>query len=289
MKTKDGLELFAGILMWFVLGIGFPAMLLYGVGAAQDNTNLIKFFFYAVLPMPVLSWKLFDVYLQNRGFYERYPELRGFGFITLHSPEKSPLRDAPEWMTDAKVLAAVSFAFAMFLGALVSVSGTFATGTPDLVTGSVSPGASLGLAVEPAVFAETMFFNVGLFFLTVGSVYFFLYRRGLSAEWCYRISHVVAFPVTGVGFLYYHNFRYGAVEAAQANILMQGMIYSGATAATHSIIPAYLIHASGNFFSKASSAGIFTSDTSILIAVVGAVLSMLLGAYFVFKEIGGGS
>jgi hypothetical protein len=134
-----------------------------------------------------------------------------------------------------------------------------------------------------------MFFNVGVFFLTVGSVYFMLYRIDVPEKWCYRVGHLVAFPVSGVAFLFYHNFRYGAVEAAQTNILMQGMIYSGTTTSTHSIIPAYLIHASGNFFSKASNAGIFTSDTAIVLAVFGAVVSLLAGSYFAFKQVGGGN
>jgi len=52
------------------------------------------------------------------------------------------------------------------------------------------------------------------------------------------------------------------------------------------MIPAYLIHGSGNLFSKASSAGIFTSETAILVALLGMLISGIVLLHFVFKELG---
>jgi hypothetical protein len=148
----------------------------------------------------------------------------------------------------------------------------------------VSPAASLGLAVEPAVSSETLFFNVGMLFGQIGLIYWLLSSRGVSPRASYIIAHVLSVILSSVEFLLYHTFRYGAVESAQSSILMQGFIYNSLTAVTHSAIPAYLIHGSGNFFSKASSSGIFTSETSILLAVVGVVLAGLASVYLLFEE-----
>lgn len=286
MKTDDGGELL-GISMAFLLSIGFTAFLLYAVGAAENESNLIKFFFFGLLALPVMIWKFVDTYLQNRDFYSSHPRLEGFGLVTFHSPDQTFLgKRFPEVM-DAKVLFAFFFAFSMFFGALVSVNAQIAVGTPELVTASVSPAASLGLAVEPAVFAETAFFNVGMLFFLIGVFYWFFTGRGVSNRASYVISHVLAVPLSSIGFLFYHSFRYGAQEAAQSSILMQGFIYNSTVALTHSAIPAYLIHASGNFFSKASKDGIFTSETTILITVFGVIVSLSALAVMGFRRFGG--
>ena len=288
MKTDDGTEIFAGTLAFLFLTIAVPAFLLYGNGAAENQENLVKFFFYAVLGFAPLLVNFVTVYLQNRGFFEEHPSLKGFQYFSFHSPDQTWLGRQVPALLKPKVLFAVFFSFSMFFGAMVSVNAQLATGTPELVTGSVSPAASLGLAVEPAVSSETFFFNVGMLFGQIGLIYLFLFNRGVSARASYIIAHVLSVILSSVEFLLYHNFRYGAVEAAQYSILMQGFIYNSLTAVTHSAIPAGLIHGSGNFFSKASSAGIFTSETSILIAVVGVVLSGLATVYFLFQEFTGG-
>jgi len=286
MKTDDGVELL-GISLAYLLSIGFTAFLLYAVGAAENQDNLVKFFFFALLGLPVVIWKFVDTYLQNRDLYEEHPRLYGFGLVTFHSPDQTPLGKRFPELLDAKVLASFFFAFSMFFGALVAVNGQVALGTPELVSGSVSPTASLGLAVEPAVLNETLFFNVGMMYFLIGLFYYVFSGTGASRRVSYALSHVLAVPLSSVGFLFYHNFRYAADGTAQASILMQGFIYNTATAVTHSGIPAYLIHASGNFFSKAVKEGVFTSETSILVAVVGVVLSSLATVYFLYQAYSG--
>jgi hypothetical protein len=289
MQTDDGLEILSGVLVFFFLTIGLPAFMLYGFGAASEQANLVKYFFYAVLGVSALIVNFVTVYLQNRGFFEEHPSLKGFQYFTFHSPENTALgREFPNLMS-AKVMLPLFFVVALFFGALVSINGQLAVGTPELVTGSVSPGASLGLAVEPAVSSETFFFNVGMLFGQIGLIYFFLYGRGVSPRWSYILSHVLSVLLTSVEFLLYHNFRYGGQETSQASILMLGFITNGSTAATHSIIPGYQIHGSGNFFSKASAAGIFTSETAILLTVVGMLVSGVVLLHFLFKELEGGS
>jgi len=287
MDTEDGLEILSGLLVFLFLTVGFTTFMLYGAGAASERTNLVKFFFYGLLAIPVLLFNIATVLLQNRGFFEEHPELKGFQYFTFHSPENTFLgKKFPKW-TQAKVLFSLSFIVALFFGAMISINGQLAVGTPQLVQGSVSPGASLGLAVEPAVSSETLFFNVGLLFGQIGFIYFFLYGRGVSPRLSYILSHVLSVLLTTVEFLVWHSFRYGGQETSQASILILGFITNSLTAVTHSIIPAYLVHGSGNFFSKASSAGIFTSEIAILVTVVGMMLSGVVLLHFIFKEIGG--
>jgi len=287
MKTEDGLEVLSGFLVYFFGTIAFPAFLLYGNGAASEQANLVKFFFYGILPVPVLLLNMATIYLENRDYFKEHPALKGFQYITFHSPEQTPLgREFPKLM-QAKVLTSLFIIIGMFFGVLVSVSGTVSVGTPDLVTGSISPGAELGLAVEPAVSAETFFFNVGMLFGQIGLIYLFLYSRGVSPRWSYVWSHLLSWILTSVEFLMYHSFRYGTQETSQASVFLLGLITNGFTALTHSLIPAYWIHGPGNFFSKASSAGIFTSDVAVLIALVGTLVSGVLLLHFLFKELGG--
>jgi len=289
MQTEDGLEILSGVLVFLFLTVGFTTFILYGVGAAEDQSNLIKFFFYGLLAIPVLLFNILTIYLQNRDFFEENPSLKGFQYFTFHSPENTFLgRKFPNLMS-AKVMLPLFFVVALFFGALISINGQLAVGTPQLVEGSVSPGASLGLAVEPAVSSETFWFNVGMLFGQIGLIYFFLYRRGVSPRWSYILSHILSVLLTSVEFLVWHSFRYGGQETSQASILVLGFITNGLTAATHSIIPAYLIHGSGNFFSKAAAEGIFTSETAILLTGVGMLISGVVLAHFLFKELGGGN
>ncbi|WP_313694278.1 hypothetical protein [Halorarum halobium] len=287
METEDGLELLSGVLMFFFLTIALPAFLLYGLGAASEQANLVKYFFYGVLGFSPLLVNFATVFLENRGFFEKHPSLKGFQYITFHSPEQTPLGQKFPKLVQAKVMIPLFIVIALFFGMLVSVSGTFSVGTPDLVTGSISPGAELGLAVEPAVSAETFFFNVGMLLGQIGFIYLFLFSRGVSPRWSYIWSHVLSWILTSIEFLFYHSFRYGTQETSQASVFLLGLITNGFTALTHSIIPAYLIHGSGNFFDKASEAGIFTSDVAVLIAVVGTLISGVVLVHFLFKELGG--
>lgn len=286
MKVPDdSIEILSAI-SYGTIVILLSLMVLYGYGAVENPQNFSKFIMYAVIMLFPLVGRFAVVWAQNKNVFERYQSLRGFQYYTFHSPEQTPLGKKVPELLQAKVLLPLSTIIALFFGVLVSVNAQLATGTPELVTGSISPSAELALAVEPAVFSETLVFNVSAPFIMVGGLYLFLYSRGVSHRWSYGLSHVLSWFLSSLLFLVYHLFRYGGQETKLASILVQGMIYNGATLSTHSIIPAYTIHASGNFFSKASSAGIFTSEVAILITVVGTLVSSAVLLHFVFKKLG---
>jgi hypothetical protein len=77
-KTDDGVDVLSGVLVFLFLTIIFPAFRLYGLGAAGDRTNLVKFFFYAVLGFTPQLVDFVTVYLQNRHFLEQHPSLKRF-------------------------------------------------------------------------------------------------------------------------------------------------------------------------------------------------------------------
>ena len=281
----DSVEILTAIL-YGTLVVLFSLMVLYGQGAVDNPQNFSKFILYAVIMLFPLVGRFGIVWAENNNVFEKYPSLQGFQYMTFHSPEQTWLgKNVPKVM-QAKVLLPLSIIIALFFGAAVSINAQLAVGTPELVTGSISPGAELALAVEPAVFSETLVFNVSAPFIVLGGFYFFLYRRGVPHRWNFILSHFVSWLVSSLLFLIYHIFRYSGQESALSSILMQGLIYNGATLSTHSIIPAYTIHASGNFFSKASKGGIFTSETAILIVVLGTLVSSAVLLHFVFKELG---
>jgi len=279
VRTKEALEPVAGFLLVGGLTIGFSVFLLYGLGAAENTSNLVKLFLYGLLALPVVIYLPFRVYLKNRGFFEANPELKGFDFITIHSPEQTFLGKNLEWVRSPVRLTMVFLIVGMLFGVLVSQSGQFAPGVPVLVQGSVAESTTaLGLAVEPAVSAETLFFNVGVLMSTTAVLIFFLVRSGMDLSAAVVASKTVSVVTTTLAFLFYHNFRYGGSETSQVGILLLGFITNTLTAVTHSIIPAYMIHGSGNLFEKASSAGIWANEVSTAVALLVAVAAgVLLG------------
>jgi hypothetical protein len=285
MKTRDGLELGA-VTAFVITAFLFAGYLLYGAGAASNTSNLTKFMFYGVLAGLVLIGLTVRVYLDNRGVLDA-PELSGFKNITAHSPEDTWIGKTFPNFVKPLVMTSFFLMVSMFFGAMVSISGQFATGTPELVTGSVSASTSLGLAVEPAVSTETLIFNMLVLFGTAAGLTYLLVRSGVSPGFAWVASKVVSVLTTSVFFLLYHNFRYGAQESSQFSIFLLGLITNTSAAATHSIIPAYLIHASGNFFSKATQAGIFSNELSIVVAVAVMIFSGLGFLYTFFQEVTG--
>jgi len=281
----DSVELLAGYIYGLFV-LSFSLLILYGAGAAEDPQNFSKFILYALIMIFPLVGRTIIVWLQDRNVFEKIESLRGFQYFSFHSPEQTPLgRSFPEVMR-GKVLLPISVIVALFFGLFVSVNASFSTGTPELVTGSISPGTELALAVEPAVFAETLLFNVAIPFGLIGVFYYFLFTRGVSHRFSYALSHVLSWPVSSLIFLAYHFFRYSGSEYSLANILVQGLIYNGATLSTHSIIPAYSLHASGNFFSKASKGEIFTSDFALLVVIGGVLLAAIPLIVYFFREMG---
>lgn len=59
-------------------------------------------------------------------------------------------------------------------------------------------------------------------------------------------------------------------------ILLLDFITNTLTAVTHLIIPAYMIHGSGNLFEKASSSGIWANEVSTAVALLVAVTAGVL-------------
>jgi len=285
-RTEQALELISIWLFYGILTLSVPVALMYGLGAAENTSNLVKFFLYAIIGLPVVLFSVIRVYLKNRGFFEANPELKGFDYITIHSPEQTFLGKNLEWVRSPIRLTVVFLIVGMLFGMLVSQSGQFAPGVPVLVQGSVAESTTaLGLAVEPAVSAETLFFNVGVLMATTAVLTFFLVRSGMDLSAAIVASKTVSVVTTTLAFLFYHNFRYGGSETSQVGILLLGFITNTLTAVTHSIIPAYMIHGSGNLFQKASSAGIWANEVSTVIAVlVALVTGVLLGLILILDR-----
>jgi hypothetical protein len=85
-RTEQALELISIWLFYGILTLSVPVALMYGLDAAENTSNLVKFFLYAIIGLPVVLFSVIRVYLKNRGFFEANPELKGFDFITIHSP-----------------------------------------------------------------------------------------------------------------------------------------------------------------------------------------------------------
>lgn len=266
------MELLGTVLIFFFLTVGFPAFLLYGLGGAEKQVNLVQFFFYGVLALPAVIVIFAKIYLQNRGFFEERPAFQGFQYVTLHSPEHTWLGKRFKIVRSWKALTAISLVLAMGFGAMVSISGQFVSGVPTLVQGKIHSSATLGLAVEPAVSSETLFFNIGMLGLQSAGLFYFFRRREFTAFQSAFVARVIAVFLTTAEFYLYHNFRYGTAETSQIGVLMLGFLTNTLTALTNSMIPAYMIHGSGNLFHKATVAGIFTNEIAVVVTVIGMVV-----------------
>ncbi|MFU1780283.1 hypothetical protein ACM16X_02755 [Haloarcula japonica] len=286
MRTKELGEVLANIGMFFVLTNALPLFLLYGLGAASDADNMVKYFLYATMPVSVVLYIFYRVYLKNRGVFERNPELKGFDFITLHSPEQTWLGRQSKWIRSPLRLFFICTIVSLLFGALVGVTGQFAPGDPGFVQGSVQgdEAKALGLAVEPAVSAETYFFNVGLLMGQTALSIYLLVSAGVRLSTATVVSKMIAVPLTTLEFLVYHNLRYGAQETSQIGIGMLGLMTNSSMAATHSIIPGYMIHFSGNLFDKASQLGVFTDEMMIVYVMLGVLTSLIALGVFYFWD-----
>jgi hypothetical protein len=277
MAEKDSWNLISVVFLW-VFGMAFTTFILYGPsGAAYDDSNMATFFFFGLLgAMPVFVM-MTKTFLKSQGFFSKNPDLEGFDrFLTANSPEDTLVGKAFPFLQPAQNLALVSLILSMVVAASISVSGQFVGGSPELVQGSISDSASLALALEPAVSAETLFFQFMALWLTVAFVFTLLRKRGIKGWAAVIISKFVAWLfTTGLAYLY-HSFRYGAYESSQGGVLVLFAVLNGVTLLTNSIIPAYLIHGATNVFSKASSEGIWSSEFSIVIAAVLSVTSVVI-------------
>ncbi len=275
VRTRDALELLAGIFFYGWLTVTTPAFILYGLGAAENNVNLVKFFLFAILPLWVLIARIGIIYLQNRGWFEQNPEYGGLQYFSFHNPEYTFIGKHLPAIQKPLAMISVFLVFGAFLGYVMGVSGSFATGVPILVEGSISDGASLALAVEPAVSSETMFFNVGLFWVFFALIYYVLAKRGADPKLSVIFAKLVAVVANTIAFWIYHFFRYGNQETSQIGVLLLGFITNVSTAATNSVIPAYLIHGSGNLFNKAIGEGIWGQGEATIAAASMAIIGVI--------------
>ncbi|MCU4754377.1 hypothetical protein OB919_20785 [Halobacteria archaeon AArc-curdl1] len=271
MDKKDGLEVLALLFVFFTATIAIPGYWLFGAGAATELDNMLSFLTYGVMgAASVILIFAGGIYLDDRGFYDDHPEFAAVDFLSIHSPEQTWLGQKFPELTKPVNLFSIFLIISLILGAGISISGQFATGVPSLVEASVTDGTTLGLAVEPAVSAETLFFNVVLLMGHVAVFYYLLYTKGgLTARQSIIISKIVAVFLNTIWFYIYHSLRYATEESSQIGILILGFMLNTVTALTHSMIPAYLIHASNNLFNTATVYGVFTSETVIIIVTLG--------------------
>lgn len=273
MAEKDAKELAAGAALVILGTVTVPAFLLFGPsGAAAEHANMISFFFFAILSFASLSALLVKMELHFHGYLRKY---EGFDrFLTIHSPERTRLGQKIPSLQPPVTMFLVFSVISMVVGVAVSTSGTFVSGVPTLVEGSASDTTMLALSVEPAVSAETMFFQFLILMGQTAAIYTFLVNRGISPFQSAFISKVISVITTTIFAFLYHSFRYSAQETAQGGVLVLFGTLNTATALTNSIIPAYLIHGSSNLFAKASAEGIFSSEFAVVAAVSIAVLAL---------------
>lgn len=273
MAEKDAKELAGGALLVILGTVTIPAFMLFGPsGAAAEQANMISFFFFAILSFASLSALLVKMELHFHGYLRKY---EGFDrYLTIHSPERTRLGQRIESLQSPVTMFLVFSVISMVVGVAVSASGTFVSGVPNLVEGSVSDTTMLALAVEPAVSAETMFFQFLILMGQTAAIYTFLVNRGISEFQSAFISKVISVITTTIFAFLYHSFRYAAQETAQGGVLVLFGTLNTATALTNSIIPAYLIHGSSNLFAKASAEGIFSSEFAVVAAVTIAVIAL---------------
>lgn len=268
--------------------VALPTAFLFMFGGAESQANLIKFFYYGIMGYSAVIAGVMVRLLQSEGFFSRNPDLYPFSRMTAHSPRNTVIVQTLEdvggigggvakAIKNPGTFMIIWLIIGLIFGTLVGVSGTFVAGTPDLVQGQVTETAQLGLAVEPAVMAETLFIFMFLFYIVVGAVgWIGMNRLGLGKFWSIVLGKGVAVPFIAFFNTGYHWLRYGLAEAKVFNVFMQGMMYASTVSLFDSIIPAWFIHASGNFYDKLISLGIFTSEAMIALTLVLGLVSVLL-------------
>jgi hypothetical protein len=279
---RDALELFGITFFYGINTLTIPGFILYGLSAADQQVNLVKFFLFGLLPIWVVATVIVRIYLENQGWFDRNPEYIGFNHITVHSPGQTLLGKHIPQLRSVAAMVSISLVLGALFGLLVGVSGSISTGVPVFTEGSIqSDASSLGLAVEPAVSSETLFFNVGLFGLFQAGILFFLIRNDARYFYANIVAKSIAVVLTTVSMYVFHIFRYGAAAAEQIGIIFLGLITNTLMALVNSAIPAYFIHAFGNLFLKARTDGIWTQAEIVAIAL-SVMMIGLIGTYVFF-------
>jgi hypothetical protein len=289
MDKKFGLllEILALVLVITItLAIG-PAAFLYTFGGAEVQRNLAKYMLYAVMGAVVVLPHLVVPALRYLNVFDKYPALEGFKHMTVHTPQDSWLGDRFAVFRNPLALAAIGTAIGMIVALGLSLSGTFGTGTPTFVQGSFEPSDNpvqfLGLAVEPAVTAETLLLNV-IYYLSFGSVFYVLYRQGAEGWPTYAVAGFVSVIVATVSGFAFHVLRYGLETMNAVAALGLFFIKSLTIAVFNSAIVAYMIHFWNNLFHAGVKSGIFNSDLAIALVFIGVVTSAIVLYFASFRR-----
>jgi len=282
MEKRYGLlvEALALVVVSSITLVIAPLIFLYTFGGVSQQANLTTFLLYEGIGFGMLLVILTILGLRYTGFFERYPEFEGFKHLTVHTPEDSWMGQKFKIVRNPVALASMFTVVGLIFGLGASLSGEFASGTPALVQGSFNPSSNavqvLGLAVEPAVTAETFLINVVMLYATAGIVYYFLYMQNAVKRLAMPISLTVGVIVSTILGYGYHVFRYGVDTTNQLGVFGLMFLTNATTALFNSAIAGYILHFWNNFFVAASSNGIFTSDTAIIVAFIGVVLSTVV-------------
>ena len=278
-QRKDLYEVLVVVFLPFIIAILAPLFSMYGLGGAENEKNLSKFVLYGVVLYGSIIAVVVVKLLNSQGWFDTRPQLKPFARVTVHSPRNTLIvQELQKLGTPGKTIAntiirptQLTFWFvliALVFGGMVAYSGTFVSGVPTLVEGQVSETAQLSLAVEPAVMTETLSFNVFLFYIITGGVGWLLITRfDLELFYAIIVGKVVAVIVGTPLFMVYHFFRYQGSEASLVGVGLLGFLTNLFTALTDSIIPAYLLHAAGNFFQELQTLGVFTNELMVVAGI----------------------
>ncbi len=286
-QRKDLFEVLVLVFLPFLIAIIFPLFAMYGLGGAENEKNLSKFVLYGVVLYGGIIAIVVVKLLDGQGWFDTRPALKPFARMTVHSPRNTLIVQElqklgrPGEAVANTIIRPTQLIFwfgliALVFGGLVAFSGTFVSGVPTLVEGQVSETAELALAVEPAVMTETLVFNSFLFYTITGGVAWLLITRfNLELFYAIIVGKVVAVIVNTPLGIVYHFFRYQGSEAALTGVGLLFFLTNLFTALTDSIIPAYLLHASGNFFQELQTIGVFTNELMVL-AIVAAGITFIV-------------
>lgn len=88
-QRKDLFEVLVVAVIPFIVAIVLPLFAMYGLGGAENEKNLVKFFLYGVLLYGSIIAIVVVKQLDSQGWFESRPELKPFARLTVHSPRNT--------------------------------------------------------------------------------------------------------------------------------------------------------------------------------------------------------
>ncbi|WP_336364864.1 hypothetical protein [Halalkalicoccus salilacus] len=88
-QRKDLFEVLAVAFIPFIAAIVLPLFAMYGLGGAENEKNLVKFFLYGVLLYGSIIAVVVVKLLDGQGWFETRPELKPFARLTVHLPRNT--------------------------------------------------------------------------------------------------------------------------------------------------------------------------------------------------------